>query len=117
MAPKRAAGARLLALLLHRAFEAGRVEREAPLAGEILDEVARHTPGVVQPERLVAGQQPGARRGRAVDQLLEARQPRLEHRLEPLLLGPDEPLDVGLLRRGAPGRRAPIWSTSTSTRR
>ncbi len=87
---ERAAGPRLRLLRLHRLLEAWRVERHAALPGLVLDEVARYPVGFVQPEGVFSAQHVVAG-GRAVERLLEARQAVGEHRLEALLLGPNQP--------------------------
>ena len=58
--------------------------RQAALAGDVLHEIERNAERVVEPERFVARQHLRSCR-RAIERLFEARQPRREHGVEPLL--------------------------------
>ena len=67
------------------ALEAFGVEAQALVAREVFDEVARQAVGVVELERLVAGEHAGRLRG-ALEHLFEPRQPAGQHGVEPLFL-------------------------------
>src|SRR5207247_6187932 len=78
-----------LPLLLHRAVESLPVDGEPALRCEVLHEIERNAQRVVQPERVVAADDLAAARTRgAVEDLLEPRQARREHRVEAVLLAP-----------------------------
>jgi len=52
---ERAPGARLLALTFHRALEAFAIERQLAIVDHVLDEIARQSERVIEPERDVTG--------------------------------------------------------------
>jgi hypothetical protein len=81
LAAARRAGA--APLLLQRALEAGEVHVHAPLAGDDLGQVDGKPEGVVQLERVVAGNDPCARG----EDLLQPPEPTLDGLEEPVLLG------------------------------
>ena len=83
----RRAGA--LALLVHRLLEAGHVHREAAFARDVGGEIDRKTVGVVQPERIGAGN----RLHRLRRHLVEHAHAVLQRLAEALLLGAQRILD------------------------
>ena len=107
-------GARLLALAFHGALEALLVERQFRVLDHVLDEVERQPVCVVQAERDVAGEHAVAR-GRAFEHLLEPGQPAGQHRVEAVLLAPDD-LHDRLASGRSSGYASPNSRTSVSTR-
>ena len=95
-----AAGARTRAraLILHQVLEAGLVDAQPLLGGELEREVEREAVGVVELERLGRADALGARRLRARDVLLEDARALLERLAERLLLAREPHVDgLGLL--------------------
>ena len=79
--------ARAGALIVHQRLEAGLVDAEPVLGDDLERHVDREAVGVVQEERVGAGDPLGVRVARAGDQLVEALQSLLERVAEALLLG------------------------------
>src|SRR5262245_17478249 len=63
-----AAGARALALRLHRLFERILIDAQSTLLGQVLGEVERHAQGVVETEHFLAGDDLRSRLDRAIQQ-------------------------------------------------